>query len=80
MHLAREGAEWRGESTMGPERLSGTVAAIAGILVSMPETAKIDTLRAIRFADAMLGKQASAEASREAKRLIEGIVAQAKNA
>jgi hypothetical protein len=64
---------------MGFERLSGAVAAIAGILASMPESATIDILKAIRFADTTLGRQPSGEASREAKRLIEEIVAQAKS-
>ena len=64
---------------MGHEQLSGAVAAIAGILASMPESAKIDPVKAIQFADATLGRQASGEASREIKRLIEAIVAEAKN-
>ena len=62
------------------ERLSGTVAAIGGILASMSETAKVDMRNALKIADATLGARASAETSREAKRVIERIVGQAKKA
>jgi len=61
-------------------RLSGDVAAIGGILASMSETAKVDMRNALKIADATLGARASAETSREAKRVIERIVGQAKNA
>ena len=61
-------------------RLSGAVAAIGGILASMSETAKVDMRNALKIADATLGARASAETSREAKRVIERIVGQAKNA
>ena len=61
-------------------RLSGAVAAIGGILASMSETAKIDMRNALKIADATLGARASAETSREAKRVIERIVGQAKKA
>ena len=61
-------------------RLSGDVAAIGGILASMSETAKIDMRNALKIADATLGARASAETSREAKRVIERIVGQAKKA
>ena len=62
------------------ERLSGAVAAIGGILASMSETAKVDMRNALKIADATLGARASAETSREAKRVIERIVGQAKKA
>jgi len=61
-------------------RLSGAVAAIGGILASMSETAKVDMRNALKIADATLGARASAETSREAKRVIERIVGQAKKA
>jgi hypothetical protein len=52
-------------------RLRGVVAAIGGVLASMPGTAKFDRQRASQIADTILGPRAPAEASREAHSTID---------
>jgi hypothetical protein len=52
-------------------RLRGVVAAIGGALASMPEAAQFDQQIALRIADTILGPRASANASREARSMID---------
>lgn len=62
------------------ERLSAAVAAIGGIIASLPETAKVDLQSALSQADSILGHGASGEVSREVRRTIEDILRRAGSA
>ena len=52
-------------------RLRGVVAAIGGVLASLPKTASFDKQLALRIADAILGARVPAESSREARSTID---------
>jgi len=52
-------------------RLRGVIAAIGGVIASMPEVAKFDKQTALQIADKILGPRAGAEASREARSTID---------